>query len=296
MAVDDDIQAPPLGLRSRMVRGPVAGLAWLVHRRITGPRIWLEVQVGPQGPMATARQLAALRRAADDPLVAGVLLDVKAPPGGWATVWDWRETIHHLRRARRWVEAWVEQPGEATLAIAAAADRITVPEGTTVSVPGVGTMATHQQAAMARLVSTRMAVIAAGLAAGSGAVVPASRGEYITGLCDSALTVMEAREDEMDLAEAASIAVTAIDTITALRAQVRAGTTSGQWEHVAPGTSKQLGEVVGMCSMLSAQATHTVVTGGGLGRRRPPRELDASPYRAIAHEGPSADESKGVGR
>ena len=153
-----------------------------------------------------------------------------------------------------------------------------------------------EAAAMARLVAARMAVIAAGLAAGSGEVAPASRGEYITGLCDSALTVMEAREDEMDLAEAASIAVTAIDTITALRDQVRAGTTSGQWEHVAPGTSKQLGEVVGMCSMLSAQATHTVVTGGGLGRRRPPRELDASPYRAIEHEGPSPEGSKGVGR
>jgi len=153
-----------------------------------------------------------------------------------------------------------------------------------------------EAAAMARLVSTRMFVIASGLAAGSGAVAPASRGEYISGLCDSALTVMEARENEMDLAEAAAVAVKTIDAITALRGQVRAGTASGQWQHVAPGTSKQLGEVVGMCRMLSAQATHTVVTGGGLGRRRPPRDLDASPYRSIAHEGPSPDDSKGVSR
>lgn len=152
-----------------------------------------------------------------------------------------------------------------------------------------------EAAAMARLVSARMTVIASGLAAGSGAVPPASRGEYITGLCDSAVTVMEAREDEMDLAEAASVAVKAIDTITALRGQVRAGTASGEWQHVTPGTSKQLGEVVGMCRLLAAQATHTVVTGGGLGRRRP-RDLDASPYRAIEHEGPRPDDSKGVSR
>ena len=157
-------------------------------------------------------------------------------------------------------------------------------------------MGDAEAAAMARLVSARMTVIAAGLAAGRGTVTPASRGEYIAGLCDSALTVMEAREHEMDLAEAASIAVTAIDTITALRGQVRAGSDSGQWQQVAPGTSKLLAEVVGMCTMLAAQATHTVVTGGGLGRRRPPRDADGSPYWAIEHEGPSPDDSKGVSR
>ena len=40
----------------------------------------------------------------------------------------------------------------------------------------------------------------------------------------------------------------------------------------------------------------SVVTGGGLGRRRPARDLDSSPYRAIAHEGPSPDDSKGLSR
>lgn len=153
-----------------------------------------------------------------------------------------------------------------------------------------------EAAAMARLVSARMTVLASGLSAGVGIVAPASRGEYISSLCDSALTVMEVREDEMDLAEAAAIAVTAVDTIAALRKHVRSGLASGQWQQVAPATSKQLGGVVDMANLLAAQATHTVVTGGGLGRRRPPRDLDASPHRAIEHEGPSPDDSKGVSR
>lgn len=153
-----------------------------------------------------------------------------------------------------------------------------------------------EAAAMARLVSARMTAIASGLSAGAGAVPAASRGEYITGLCDSAVTVMQAREDEMDLGEAAAIAVTAVETIAALRTQVRAGVTSGQWRDVAPSTSKQLGDVVGMANLLAAQATHTVVTGGGLGRRRPPRDLDVSPYRAIPHDAPTPDEGRGMSR
>lgn len=153
--------APPAGITSRLLRGPGAGLAWLVHRRATGSRAWLRVTVKAQGPMATARQLEDLRRVAEDPLVAGILLDVRGAPGGWATVWDWRDAIHHLREARRWVEAWVEQPTEATLALAAAADRVTVPEGTTVQLPGVGTVTTHQAAALARL-GLEVEVVAAG--------------------------------------------------------------------------------------------------------------------------------------
>jgi hypothetical protein len=153
-----------------------------------------------------------------------------------------------------------------------------------------------EAAAMARLVSARMTGIATQLSAGIGTVTPASRGEYVTGLCDSAVTVLEAREDEMDLAEASAIAVTATETITALRSHVRAGIASGEWQSVSVATSKQLGEVVGMCGLLAAQATHTVVTGGGLGRRRPPRSLDAPSSRAIAHDAPTPGEQGGPSR
>jgi hypothetical protein len=153
-----------------------------------------------------------------------------------------------------------------------------------------------EAAAMARLIGARMTGIAAQLSAGTGPVAPASRGEYVTGLCDSAVTVLEAREDEMDLAEASAIVVTATETITALRGHVRAGVASGQWQSVSVATSKQLGEVVGMCGLLAAQATHTVVTGGGLGRRRPPRPHDGPYPRAIAHEQPTTGEREGPSR
>lgn len=153
-----------------------------------------------------------------------------------------------------------------------------------------------EAAAMARLVSVRMTGIATELSAGIGSVTPASRGEYVTGLCDSAVTALEAREDEMDLAEASAIAVTATEMITALRGHVRAGVASGEWQSVSVATSKQLGELVGMCGVLAAQATHTVVTGGGLGRRRPPRSHDAPSPRAVTHDAPTPREEGGPSR
>ena len=157
-----------------------------------------------------------------------------------------------------------------------------------------------ESAAMARLVSARMSAVAGTLSAGVGSVPPGSRGEYITGLCDSALTVMEARESEMDLAEAALVAVTAAEALGGVRRQVRAGLASGQWEHVSPSTSRELGEVIGMANILAANATHTVVTGGGLGRRRRPEGTERHEGRSMpspgAQDTPRPDEGRGMSR
>lgn len=119
---------------------PVAGAAWLVHRRLTGTTGVLTVQVDArQGLLDADAWLRRLRRAASDPGVVAVLLEIRALPGGWATASDLRDVIAALRGSGTFVVAWVEQPGNASLWVASAADRVVVAPTAELHLTGLGT-------------------------------------------------------------------------------------------------------------------------------------------------------------
>jgi hypothetical protein len=70
-----------------------------VHRLATGRRAILDVTVDREGGLvARARLRTGLLRSAADPGVVGVLLRLRAPPGGWATCQDLRAAVQHLRQ------------------------------------------------------------------------------------------------------------------------------------------------------------------------------------------------------
>lgn len=151
----------PSGVLNALARGPGAGLTWLAHRRRVGRRAWLGLTVEPSSAASNAATLRALRGVVHDPLVGGVLLCVRGAPGGWAMVEDWRAAIDAVRAAGRRVEAYAEVATEGCLAVAAAADRVTLHPDATVLLSGVGAEVSHQGAALARL-GLEAEVVAAG--------------------------------------------------------------------------------------------------------------------------------------
>jgi protease-4 len=142
----------PVRALAAAARLPVSGLAWLVHRRITGPRAILEVPIeSTDDVLQWAQRCAKLRRAAADPAIAAVLLVVHERPGGWASCADLRAAIAVLRAAGKRVVAWVEAPGNATLFAVAGADEIVVPPLVDVALVGLGAELTFGASALERL-------------------------------------------------------------------------------------------------------------------------------------------------
>jgi protease-4 len=100
----------------------------------------VEVEVNAQPDLVQReRDLAGLRRMIDDAEVAGVLLRLDGAPGGWATVAEWASVVRSLRVAGKVVLAFVEAPGSALMAIAAACDAIAIVPTGEVALVGVGT-------------------------------------------------------------------------------------------------------------------------------------------------------------
>ncbi len=123
-----------------------------VHRLATGRHAVLDVEI-EQGDEILARE--RLRRglvlAAEDPGVVAVLLRLRGAPGGWAACQDLRAAIAGLRARGRQVYAFLETPGNAVMAVAAACDRIlAVPTGE-VGLVGVGVELTFFGRALERL-------------------------------------------------------------------------------------------------------------------------------------------------
>lgn len=131
---------------------PVGLALGVVHRMATGRDAVLDVTIDRVADLkARDALLRRLRRAADDPNVAALVLRFKAPPAGWAACQDLRGVIVALRSAGKPVYAWLEHSGNATTWLASACDKVfLVPTGE-VGLVGVGTELTFFGAALGRL-------------------------------------------------------------------------------------------------------------------------------------------------
>lgn len=137
----------------------VAGAAWplvvaagMLHRSVTGHQGVLHVVVDGGGDAAsTSVWLRLLDLARDDAGLDVVLLELRAPPGGYATCGDLRRVIARLRACGKRVVAWVESPGNGTLWIGAACDELVVAPTADVGLTGVGTELQFVARALERL-------------------------------------------------------------------------------------------------------------------------------------------------
>ncbi|MEQ1505889.1 MAG: S49 family peptidase, partial [Myxococcota bacterium] len=131
---------------------PVGSLLRWGHRFATGRDVVLDVVIDRRADLHDRTQrLHRLRRVADDPLVAAVVLRLREPPGGWAACQDLRAAIAHVRASGKPVYAWLESAGNAVAWLASATDRVfLVPTGD-FGLVGVGVELTFFGAALSRL-------------------------------------------------------------------------------------------------------------------------------------------------
>ncbi len=131
---------------------PVRVALGVWHRYATGHGTVLDVTVGPVGSLVDRERFrTALRRVGDDDHVAAVLLRLREPPGGWATVQDLRQAVIELRQKGKKVYAYLESPGNALVAIASVCDRVfALPTGE-LGLVGIGVELTFFGAALHRL-------------------------------------------------------------------------------------------------------------------------------------------------
>lgn len=131
---------------------PVLGVLDLIHDARTGAHTLLEVQVDHvEEPLELERLLEGLRRAARDPRIEVVLLNLRAPPGGWAACQDLARVITELREADVSVHAMLETPGNALVWLASFCSRVhLVPTGQLLAT-GIGAELTFFGSALAQL-------------------------------------------------------------------------------------------------------------------------------------------------
>lgn len=123
----------------RALAVPVGGVLRFVHRRLTGRRVVLDVEIDAFDSTHQAQaRLQRLRRVADDPRVAAVLFRLRKAPGQWATSQDFRGVIATLRAAGKKVYVLLETPGNALMWVASAADGVFMPPTSQLALVGVG--------------------------------------------------------------------------------------------------------------------------------------------------------------
>jgi protease-4 len=137
---------------ARNAARPLRALGSGVHRGWLGSSALVEVDVqGIAGLRDRHRWLDRLRRLGHDPSVVAVLLRVHEGLAGWAALQDLLEALGALRAAGKRVYAYSEVPGNAAVAIAAAADRSYVLPTGDVGLVGVGAELTFFGSLLERL-------------------------------------------------------------------------------------------------------------------------------------------------
>ncbi|MCB9690027.1 MAG: S49 family peptidase [Alphaproteobacteria bacterium] len=137
-----------LGALALLPRVALRGL----HRGLTGQQAVLDVTVERMPDlMQRDRFLRRLGGVVDDARVVAVVLRLHAPPAGWAALQDLVDVIRRIRESGRKVYAWLEAPGNAVMAIAAACDHVFVVPTGEVGLVGVGTELTFFGAALGRM-------------------------------------------------------------------------------------------------------------------------------------------------
>jgi protease-4 len=180
----------PWGSLGELLAWPVKGAVGFVHRRATGPRAVLELEVEADGSTLEVQlRLATLRRACFDPGVCAVWLSLRGVPGGWATASDLRDVIFALRTAGKPVWAYVEAPGNALAWVASACDQVWLAPGGELQAFGVGLEVTLIGEALRRL-GVEVEVEAAGAYKSAGEMFTRSHAspanlEVMTGLAQN---------------------------------------------------------------------------------------------------------------
>lgn len=131
---------------------PVGMSLGAIHRAVSGPAAIIDVRIRrAEDVMQRQGWVHRIRRMGYDANVAAVLLRLEAPPGGYAACQDLRAAIATVRRTGKPVYAFVEAPGNATMWIAAACDKIfCLPTGE-VGLVGLGVEMTFFGAALERI-------------------------------------------------------------------------------------------------------------------------------------------------
>jgi len=123
-----------------------------LHGWLSGSQAVVDVKITRVPDILGRQQLVhRIRRMGLDTNVAAVLLRIEAPPGGYAACQDLRAAIASVRASGTAVYAWLDAPGNATMWIASACDRVFVVPTGEIALVGVGVELTFFGAALARL-------------------------------------------------------------------------------------------------------------------------------------------------
>lgn len=102
-------------------------------------------------PLSVAEVWSALRRAARDPNIKGVMLKPRGLAAGWAKLDEIRQGVEAVRKAGKPVYAWLATPGMREYYVASAADRIFLSPEDLVDMKGMRLEATYFKGALDKL-------------------------------------------------------------------------------------------------------------------------------------------------
>lgn len=88
-------------------------------------------------PLVTREVVRALDRAATDPRISGLFIEIDGLPADWAQVEELRDAVAGFSAAGKPTAAWVAAGGNKEYALALAADRLAVPPEGTLAVLGI---------------------------------------------------------------------------------------------------------------------------------------------------------------
>ena len=96
-----------------------------LHSLVTGRTAILDLEIEALESSRDRQKIfSAIRDAAEDDRIMGIVLRLREAPGGWATTQDLGNVIHHVRESGKPVYAFMEQAGNATTWLAAQCDRV----------------------------------------------------------------------------------------------------------------------------------------------------------------------------
>jgi len=104
-----------------------------------------------RAPLTVAEVWSAMRRAARDPRIKGVLVKPRGLAGGWGKMEELRTGLENVRKAGKPVYAWLSTPGAREYYVATAADRVYLAPEDLVDMKGLRLEATYFKGTLDKL-------------------------------------------------------------------------------------------------------------------------------------------------